>query len=340
MQQNVRRGRYIKLVQGENLILKSIEKSPKSYELIRKETGIPRTSLAGLLNGLERKGKIKRLGKDNIQERTRFGIKDMDGRKVFYVKAEDAAYYAIQTEIIGKISDFLEALSNPNTNKLRLSDRQVQIYIDELVDGLSEELRESLDVDDLFKLYRIAEDGKDLIRDETKRTKLLSESLEALIGKTSKEKVKSVEFRDYVTKKISAHLKSLIDNTDAQKLESETEVVSKLLVILGNIGYEFLENVICFIVHIEGKDSGGGVLTNVLDIQSEERNKIDPNQIFWIIQKSSHYRDKQFSPYLNQLIKGNVDRMFRKEVRVADSNPKLAEMLKKIRNIAKNIPLR
>ncbi len=332
------RGHYIKRAQGEDLILDSIKKSPKKYEQIKEETGIPRTSLAGLLNGLERKGKIKRLGKDNIEERTRFGIKDTDGRKVFYVKAEDSAYYAIQTEMINKISDFLEILGN--TKRPSLNSRQVQIYIDELAEGLSKELQETLDIGDLFKLYRIAEDGSELIKDETKRTGLLFRSLEALIGKTSKKKFESVEFRNYVTEKISAHLETLKNKTDAQELSSVTEIISRLLIILGNIGYEFLENVVCFILQIDEKDSGGSVVQNVLKIKREERNQIDPDQIFWIIQKSSHYGSDQFSPYLNQLIKGNVDRMFRKEVAAVNSNPKLAEMLKKIRDMAKYIPLK
>lgn len=331
---------YIKREEGKDLIKRVVENGPKNYGQIMSKTHIPRSSLAGLLYRMVGEGVLRRLDNTNIEDRKRFGIKDMDSRKVFYVKAEDASLYAIQIEVIDKISAFLETLEGDKSDrKQSLTKEQVQIYIEELVEGLSKELRETLDTNNLFKLYRISEDGSILIGVEKKRIQLLFVSLEALINRTRNEKFESVEFRDYVTKKIGSHLKSMVSNTDAKELESDTEIISMLLIILGNIGYEFLENVVCYILQIDGKDSGGSVLGNVLSIKAEERDKIDPNQIFWIVQKCTRHGQNLYSPYLNQLIKNNVDRMFRKEVVVINSNPKLAEILKKIRGIVKNIPL-
>lgn len=341
MEASKQKKHYIKKEKSKDLIKKAVENGPKNYGQIMNKTHIPRSSLAGLLNWMVGEGKLRRLDNTNLEDRKRFGIKDMDGRKVFYVEAEDASLYAIQIEVIDKISGFLETLEGDKSDrKQSLTKEQVQIYIEELVEGLSKELRETLDINNLFKLYRISEDGRMLIRDEKKRIQLLFGSLEALISRTRNEKFESVEFRDYVTKKISAHLKTLINNKDAQESNSVTDIISKLLIILGNIGYEFLENVVCYILQIDGKDAGGRALDNVLSIKAEERDKIDPNQIFWIIQKCTHHGESQYSPYLNQLIKDNVDRMFRKQVAVINSNPKLAEILKKIRSYAKDIPLK
>lgn len=341
MQSLRQRKPYVKRTLAKEKILNCIKISSKNYGQLMNETGLPRSSMAGTLSELEKEGKIRKLDSNNLEERRRFGVKNMDKRQTFYILAEDASSYAIQTEIISKISEFLESLDYGKCkNELNLTNKQIQIYVRELIESLSSRLYGMLDDSNLFKLYKIAEEGKDLINDDEVRTQLLHTVLETLVWRTANSDAFGNELSEYVISQTAKHLFSLINSRDSKDSVFEVMTISKLLLILGNRIYPSLESIVCFILSIDDKDSGGLAPTSVLNIPAEERDKIDRKKIYELIQQTCHYGGNQFSPYLNQLIKNNIDRMFRKEVKVADSDPELAKTLKQIRDMAKNMPLR